>query len=79
MSLELPDKPEIEKVESLEDIVKSPPIDVEKIVVIRGVRKLPSGLQLSPGVKKPREFEMIIGKVGNNPYIGLSFPDFELP
>ena len=78
MSLELPDKPDIEKVESVEEVLSSPPTEVEKMVVIRGVKKLPSGLQLSPGIKKPREFEMVIGKIGNNPYIGLSFPDLDL-
>ncbi len=77
MSLDLPEKPEIEKVEegNFDEIVRSPPKDIEKIIVIQGLKKKLEGIQLSPGVKNLKEFEMIIGRIDNNPYIGLSFPD----
>jgi hypothetical protein len=78
MSLELPEKPEIKKFEGDSingEIEKSPPQELEKAIVIQGLRKPLDGLQLSPGLKRPKEFEMILGIRGSIPYIGLSFPD----
>jgi len=72
MSLKLPDKPEIEKVETTGEIQKSP--ELGKLILIRGLRLSKNGIMFSPGEAK-EEFKMLLGLKNNQPYIKLHFSD----
>ena len=72
MSIKLPDKPEIEKVETTGEIQKSP--ELGKLVLIRGLRLSKNGIRLSPG-EIQEEFSMLLGLKNNQPYINLHFSD----
>lgn len=74
ISLNLPDKPNIEKADTTGEIQKSP--ELGRLILIRGLRSSVNGIQLSPG-ETQEEFRMLLGLKENKPYIGLQFP--ELP